>query len=257
MNSKTAFSFENISFSYTGTRDVLASIDIIIPKNSITAVLGPNGTGKTTLLHLALGWLKPKEGHVLLFGRDLAGYAGRDRGRTIGLLPQKEPASFDYTVLEYVLLGRAPYLKPLEVPGPADIRIATNALNSIGIPEMKQRLLPTLSGGETQLVLLSRSLAQDPDILLLDEPTNHLDLKNRREMVRLLRELNKKGKTIVFTTHDPELASILADHLILMGPNWIESGPFPEFFREEKLSRVYGIPVKLKEIEGHSRVLWE
>jgi iron complex transport system ATP-binding protein len=109
-------------------------------------------------------------------------------------------------------------------PWPGDIRIATNSLGTAGILHKGASPLPTLSGGETQHVLLSRSLAQDPSILLLDEPTNHLDLRNRRQMIDLLKRCRDEGKTIVLTTHDPDLASAIADHLILIGGDGSDYG---------------------------------
>ncbi len=264
-----AFVFSDVSFSYGPQRSVIRDLSLSIPARSVTAILGPNGTGKTTFLHLCLGWLTPISGTITLFGRALTTCGGSYRGRTLSLLPQKEQLHFEYTVLEYVLLGRAPHLRPLEAPGPGDIRIATNSLGTAGILHKGASPLPTLSGGETQLVLLSRSLAQDPSILLLDEPTNHLDLRNRRQMIDLLKRCRDEGKTIVLTTHDPDLASAIADHLILIGGDgsdygeeegaglpFINAGRFDDLFTEEMLSRVYGIPVRILEIEGHRRVLW-
>lgn len=251
-----AIRFAGVSFSYPGGNPVVSSLDLDIPAGQITAILGPNGTGKTTLLYLALGWLRPLAGTVHLFGADVRELSGSERGRYVSLLPQKEPTDFEYTVLEYVLLGRAPYLKTLQVPGEDDRQIADEALCITGIPEMERRTLPSLSGGETQLTLLSRSLTQDPDMLLLDEPTNHLDLKNRRRMIELLNKCKERGKGVVFTTHDPDLASLLADRLVLMGPDGaVQSGDFCALFTEEKLSVTYGVSVKIGDAEGRLRVL--
>jgi len=251
-----AIRFTGVSFSYDGGRPVVSSLDLDMPAGVITAILGPNGTGKTTLLYLALGWLKPSAGAVHLFGADIKKMNGAERGRRLSLLPQKEPADFEYTVLEYVLLGRAPHLGALQAPGTEDIRIAAEALRITGIIEMERRKLPSLSGGETQLTLLSRSLAQDPDVLLLDEPTNHLDLKNRRQMIDLLKKCKDRGKTVVFTTHDPDLASALADRLVLMGPDRaVHSGDFRMLFTEDHLSRTYGAPVRIADAAGRPRVL--
>ena len=256
MKEDPAVLLADVSFAYGPEKTIISSLNINLPRNSATAILGPNGTGKTTLLHLMLGWLKPRQGRILLLGRDLNTWDGASRGRTLSLLPQKEPVNFEYTVLEYILLGRAPYLKPLQSPGAVDFKIATNALKLTGLEEMENSRLPTLSGGETQLVLLSRSLTQDPDILLLDEPTNHLDLKNKHHMIELLSKFKQQGKTIIFTTHDPDLASSLADFLILMGNHGqVLHGSFQELFTGENLTNIYGLPVKILEIDGQRKVL--
>lgn len=258
MKDKTAVRFDDVTFRYGPDKQIISSLNISIPANCITAILGPNGTGKTTFLHLILGWLRPGKGRVILAGRDISSWEGGERGRTLSLLPQKEPANFEYTVLEYLLLGRTPYLKPLQMPGPEDLRIASAAMNTTGITELAEEKLPVLSGGEMQLVLLSRSITQDPEILLLDEPTNHLDLKNRSRMILLLKKFRDQNKTILFTTHDPDLASSLADYLILMGPGGkVKHGPFETMFTEENLSWVYDLPVKVEEIHGRLRVLTE
>lgn len=256
MKEDPAVLFSDVTFAYGPEKYIISSLNINIPRNSATVILGPNGTGKTTLLHLILGWLKPRQGKILLLGRDLHAWDGASRGRALSLLPQKEPVNFEYTVLEYILLGRAPYLKPLQSPGLEDLKIATNALRMTGLEEMENSRLPSLSGGETQLVLLSRSLTQDPDILLLDEPTNHLDLKNKERMIELMKKFRQQGKTIIFTTHDPDLASSLADFIILMGHHGLVlHGAFQELFTGENLTNIYGLPVKIMDIDGRLRVL--
>ncbi|MBI9106743.1 MAG: ABC transporter ATP-binding protein [Spirochaetales bacterium] len=234
-----------MSFSFGETK-LFSDLNLSLPEGSICAILGPNGTGKTTLLHLLLGWLKPDDGVILLNGKDLQKRSSRERGRTISLLPQKENLSFEYSVAEYILLGRAPYLNPLQQPGEKDRKIAFEALATAGGTAIADRKIPRLSGGETQVCLMARSLTQEPEILLLDEPTNHLDLSRKREMINLMKSYRTAGKTVIFTTHDPELAARTADYLILIGPNReVKSGPFDKLFTEENLSAVYGIAVKI------------
>jgi iron complex transport system ATP-binding protein len=119
-------------------------------------------------------------GQVMLGGRALTGYTRGELGQEIGLVPQSEHTAFEYSLLEYVLLGRAPYLKLLELPGPEDTRIALDALARAGLAGWESRSMARLSGGGRQLVLIARALTQQPRILLLDEPTSHLDLRIRR-----------------------------------------------------------------------------
>jgi iron complex transport system ATP-binding protein len=246
-----ALAFSEVFFTHGGDAPQIRNCSFEVPEGSITAVLGPNGAGKTTLLHLALGWLQPAGGRISLFGTQLSDFTPRHRGKTQSLLPQKEPTGFEYTVLEYVLLGRAPHLKPLAAPGAGDIRIATNALSQTTILPLEYQSISRLSGGETQLLLLARSLTQEPKLLLLDEPMNHLDLKHRKGILELLLDWRTDGKTAVLTTHDPETAALLADHLILIFPGGrMVCGAFEELFTGEHLSDLYGLPIRTFERDG-------
>lgn len=250
--------FQNVRFGYPANgRPVFQDLTLDIAPGTVTAILGPNGAGKTTLLHIALGWLKPQSGHVTLAGRPLAGYSRGELGREIGLVPQSERSAFEYSLLEYILLGRAPYLKPLEMPGPEDARIAADALARVGLAGWEGRSVARLSGGERQLVLIARALTQQPRILLLDEPTSHLDLGNKTRLLALLRDLVSHGVTILLTTHEPEVAAGLATHLVLMrGGQVLHTGTLADSFTPEYLSATYGVPIEVAEVRGRQMVLW-
>lgn len=166
-------------------------------------------------------------------------------------MPQTEYVPFAYNVLEFVTLGRAPYLGPLELPGENDLQIALAALKEVGISHLENRPIPELSGGELQLVLLARALCQQPRILLLDEPTSHLDLSNRNITLRILNQLRATGTTIIFSTHDPEAAALIADHLVLMRAGQVlDSGELDKVFTSDMLSKVYGTPVEVVQFDG-------
>jgi iron complex transport system ATP-binding protein len=250
--------FHDVRFVYPmAGRAVFQQLSLEIMPGTVTAILGPNGAGKTTLLHLALGWLKPQSGRVMLAGRALTSYSRGELGREIGLVPQSEHTAFEYSILEYVLLGRAPYLKPLEMPGPEDIRIALEAMARAGLAGWEGRSMARLSGGERQLVLVARALAQQPRILLLDEPTSHLDLANKSRLLALLRGPVGMGVTILLTTHEPEVAAGLATHLVLMQSGQVlRTGPLAETFTAECLSATYGVPIEVTQVGGREIVLW-
>jgi iron complex transport system ATP-binding protein len=252
MSNNSLLTINDLTFSYDSTRaSALTQVTFEIDAGTITSILGPNGAGKTTLLHLLLGLRKPASGSILLEDVPLDQYSRRSLSQWMGLVPQSEHVSFEYTVLEYVLLGRAPYLSPLELPGGKDIEIAREAMQKTGIGALERRPIPELSGGELQLVLLARALAQQPHILLLDEPTSHLDLANRNITLRILDQLRKEGTTILFTTHDPEAALIVADNIVLMNAGRVlAAGPFSETFTSEKLSLTYGVPVEVVKTDG-------
>jgi iron complex transport system ATP-binding protein len=255
----TLLTFDQIAYTYpNGTAPVMQDFNLEIEMGTITAILGPNGAGKTTLLHLALGWLHPHAGLVKLFEKPLKKYTRRELGQWMGLVPQNESTPFEYSLLEYVLLGRTPYLLPLEMPTEEDLSIAAEKLDQVGLSELKERSMPSLSGGERQLVLLARALAQQPKILLLDEPTSHLDLSNKGKLVRILRDLQEQGVTIILSTHEPDVASALATHLVLMRKGEIlKTGRTEEVMTSSLLSELYRMPIEVKMLDGKRVVQWD
>jgi iron complex transport system ATP-binding protein len=242
----------SISFTYdTGQPAAVNEVSFEILPNTVTAILGPNGAGKTTLLHLMLGLKKPVTGSILVEDVPIREYSRHELSQWIGLVPQSEYIPFEYTVLEYTVLGRAPYLGPLELPGNTDLEIARQSLAEIGIGNLEKRPLTALSGGELQLVMIARALCQRPRILLLDEPTSHLDLGNRNATLRILDKLRHNGTTVIFSTHDPEAAALVSDHIVLMRAGQVlDAGTIEEIFTSEKLSQTYGTPVEVMRIDG-------
>ncbi|MCS7197467.1 MAG: ABC transporter ATP-binding protein [Candidatus Bipolaricaulota bacterium] len=241
----------DVSFSYD-RKAVLDGITVEIPAG-VTALLGPNGVGKTTLLRIILGVLRPQSGTVWIAGRSQTEYSRRELSQLIGLVPQNENITFDLSVKEYVLLGRAPYLHPWELPGSRDLQIVSEVLESLGILDLQDRAVLSLSGGERQLVIIARALAQQPKILLLDEPTAHLDLRNQAYVVTVIRQLAAAGLSVLFTTHDPNLALAVADYTVLLRRGsgcW--AGPTATLLTAENLSRVYEIPVEVLSVDGHA-----
>jgi iron complex transport system ATP-binding protein len=242
----------SISYTYHPERpEAVKQVSFEILSETVTAIIGPNGAGKTTLLHLMLGLMKPVTGSIFIEDVPISKYTRRELSQWIGLVPQSEYIPFEYTVLEYVLLGRAPYLGPLDLPGRDDVQIALESLAEIGIAHLEKRPVPALSGGELQLAMLARALCQKPRIMLLDEPTSHLDLSNRNTTLRILNRLRNNGTTIIFSTHDPEAAALIADHLVLMRNGQVlDAGTLDDTFTKEKLSLTYGTPVEVVNIDG-------
>ncbi len=256
--SRPVLCFDNVTFGYEPHRPpTLRGVRFSLQPGRITAVLGPNGAGKTTLLYLALGWLRPWEGDIRLQGQSLRGRGARERGRWLALVPQTEHTPFDYSVLEYVLMGRAPHLPPLGIPGEEDYQAAWQALERVGLSDLAAHPVPQLSGGEHQLMLLARALAQNPRLLLLDEPTAHLDLKNKARLIRILRDLRARGGTFLMTNHEPDVVLAVADDVLLIEPDGsARFGPLTEVFTAETLSRIYQMPIRLTQISGRLQVLW-
>lgn len=237
---------------------VLTGLSAQLRAESRIAILGPNGVGKSTLLLLMLGSLQADRGEVLIEGRPHHQYPRRQLSRWIGFVPQLEAIAFDYSVLEYVLLGRAPYLGVLQTPGAQDIRATEAALATLELTHLQNRSVLELSGGEQQLVSLARALVQKPRILLLDEPTAHLDLGNKSRVLTLLTRMQQEGMTVIFTTHDPEAAALAADHLLLLhAGKTLAAGSAKEVLTRQHLEAVYGVALTVRHIDGRPIVLLE
>ncbi len=255
--SSPILSFQDVSFGYQRTRPILQGVRFDLRPGRVTAILGPNGAGKTTLLYLALGWLTAWSGDILLDGRPLHSHSRQERGRWLALVPQREHTPFDYTVLGYVLMGRAPHLPPLGMPAAADYEAAQQALEQVGMAALATHPVPQLSGGEHQLMLLARAIVQSPRLLLLDEPTAHLDLHNKSRLIAMMHSLRAQGVTLLMTNHEPDVVLAVADDVLLMEAGRPpQFGPLEQVFTAESLSRIYGIPISLADLDGHKQVLW-
>jgi iron complex transport system ATP-binding protein len=245
-----------LRYAYHLAQPVLQSASLAVHAGTVTAILGPNGVGKTTLLKLILGLLTPLAGSIKLAGMPLAHYSRQQLAQQIAWVPQQEAISFPFSVLEYVLLGRAPYLRPFAQPGAYDRKLAFAALQEVGLESLQERTVTELSGGQKQLVTIARALAQAARLMLLDEPTASLDLSNRGRVLALIRQLAQHQRAVIFTTHDPNSAAAVADQLILVKQGQVlAAGPTEQLLEAELLSATYGVPVQVAELAGKRVVL--
>ncbi len=197
-------------------KSILKAIDLRCRAGEVTAILGPNGAGKTTLFRCLSG-LYPISGEVRIKGRIITDLSPAEIAKLLALVPQSFEPAFQYSVMDLVLMGRTPYLGLFSTPGEKDLEKARSALESLGIAHLTERVFTELSGGERQLVLLARSLAQGSPILLLDEPTAHLDLRHQVRVLKKIRELAyQRGLTVIMNLHDPNLALLFAHRLVLL-----------------------------------------
>jgi len=221
--------------------------------------LGPNGCGKTTLLKLIAGVLRPDQGAVALDGRAIDQISRRELARHVALVPQETHPAFDYSVLEMALMGRHPHLGTFQLEGPRDIAIAQESLAATGTAHLAHRPYMTLSGGEKQRVVIAGALAQLPDVLLLDEPTASLDLAYQLEVAALLSRLNReRGVTMVLATHDLNLAASLCDSLVLLRSGRVlAQGPTRDVLTGTLIQQLYDVEadVRFHEGAGHLTVV--
>ena len=229
-----------------GYRDrvVGSHLDVSLKTGEVLALLGPNGGGKTTLLKTLLGLLPPKSGEVRIADRPLASYTTRERARQIAYVPQSHAATFAFTVETVVLMGRTAHGTLFSRPSSTDRAIASRMLERFGIAHLADRPYTMISGGERQLTLLARALAQEPQFVVLDEPTASLDFGNQGRVMREIRSLGASGHGVLFTTHDPNHAMRAAHRAFLLRQGArIAEGEVHVVLERAQLEALYGAKV--------------
>ena len=249
----------DVTFVYGAGEAGLHNVSMEVPRGGLVGILGPNGSGKTTLLRLLGGVLTPSSGRVTIDRRDIARFPRRDLARRVAVVPQETRLSFDYTVLEVVLMGRYPHLGAFELESQQDVVIAREALVATGTLDLEARPFPTLSGGEKQRVVIASALAQSADLMLLDEPTAALDPGYQLGISSLLARLNAdRGVTMAVATHDLNLAARLCRHLVLLRAGRVlAAGPTSEVLTRHAVRALYDVDadVQYHERAGHLTVV--
>jgi iron complex transport system ATP-binding protein len=235
----------NASFSY-GEKNIFNNLDLKVSGGEIFCLLGSNGCGKTTLLSCINGILKLNTGEVLLDDRNISSMGATEIARKIGFIFQEHNAPFPYTVLEVVSMGRAPHLKLFSSPSAEDMKIAETALEKVGISHLRNHRYTQISGGERQLVLIARTLTQEPEVILLDEPTSHLDFKNQTTVLQIVNQLAEQGMSIMMTSHYPDHALLFSSRVALMKDGqFLGIGKPTEVMTDEALAKVYDMEVSI------------
>ncbi len=252
-------SVRELSYTYDGVVDVLKKISFDIRVGEVVSILGPNGAGKTTLLKCILGLLKPK-GAVYVDGREVFRMKPSLLAKLVGYVPQIHNTVFAYRVVDYVLMGRAPYHNMLSLPGRSEYEKALRVLEDLGISDLANRTIAEISGGQLQLVLIARALVQEARILVLDEPTAHLDIANKVKVLNSVRKLVDQGKVeaAVMSLHDPQMAALFSDKIVLLSDGEILAYGTPRsVLTSENLRKAYGVEFKVVDVDGKILVIPE
>jgi iron complex transport system ATP-binding protein len=241
---------ESLAFGFPG-RTVGREVSFSLAAGEAMCVLGPNGGGKTTLFRTLLGLLPRHGGEIHVEGEPLESLSRAQIARRIGYVPQGHSAYFAFTVSDFVLMGRTAHLGAFSVPGRKDREIAQRVLESLGIAELAGRPVTEISGGERQLALVARALAQEPRLLVLDEPTASLDFGNQVRVLEKISALAASGISILFSSHDPDHAFLASDRVLLLAEGRaLEIGPPAEVIRSDSLKRLYGVSVEVLPLAG-------
>lgn len=245
---------EALSFGYRG-RVVGRDVSFAVGPGELLCLLGANGGGKTTLFKTVLGLLPPVAGRVVLDDEDTAAWDAPRRAQSFGYVPQSGAGQFPFTVREMVLMGRIAHRPAFAAPTEADHAAATAALEILGIAYLAERDWPRISGGERQLALVARALAQKPRVLVLDEPTANLDFGNQLRVLRHMRSLADQGLAVLFSTHHPEQAFACATRVALLHGGALARVATPEeAITAETMALLYGVEIDVVSVGGTMKV---
>ena len=259
MSGENRLAAEHITFGYRAERSILDDVSLTLAPGEVLGLLGPNGTGKTTLIKCIAQLLQPSAGTVRVDGTDLADLRSADIAKMIAYVPQYTNAAFGMTALQAVLMGRLPYAGHRYRA--KDERIAFDVMERMGLSDFAFRNIVEMSGGERQRVFIARALAQETGLIILDEPTASLDLYNQLFILRLITEIAKRENiAVLMTIHDLNLASLFCDTLLMLKDAHVFAhGRAQEVLTEENVAAMYGVATRVTVEEGakHVRLLKE
>jgi iron complex transport system ATP-binding protein len=245
-----------LAYAYSPDREILRAVSLSLTAKQVFFILGANGTGKTTLLECLAGLRIPLRGNVTIDGKSLQTLPPRTRAQHVGLVPQLHEPVFEFSVEQAVMMGRAPHLGLFDSPGDRDRQVVRWAINAVGIDLLRHRPYTKISGGERQLVLIARGLAQGARCLLMDEPVAHLDPHHQHEVLSIVRSLADDGFSFAITSHLPNHALLYADWVAFLNDGRADAqGPPATAITEESLERAYSMQFEIVEGASGSRAV--
>lgn len=234
---------ENLTFSY-GSHEVLKGLTFTVTEGELLCILGPNGVGKSTLFRCLLGLQRGWKGSICIDGEDIRKLTARQTARYLAYIPQYSSPVFSYTVFQMVLMGTTSQTGMFSSPGKKEEERSLAALEALGIGYLKNKRIGEISGGERQLVLIARAIAQDAQLLIMDEPTANLDYGNQVRVMQVIGELVQQGYSIVMSTHNPDHAFLYGTQVLMLKDGAVISQGTPrEALTEEVLHRAYGVKI--------------
>lgn len=240
---------KNISFSYKEEKKVLSSTSFSLSSGDMTALLGRNGAGKSTLFKIFLKMLTPQSGGIEIDGRNLASFTNKELAKVFSYIPQSSYMEFPYSVMDTLLMAKASALPIFSSPKMKEKREAEEILEDFSISHLSSRNMENLSGGEKQLILIARALLQNAAFIILDEPTSNLDYGNQLMVLEKLKELNKQGIGIIYSTHNPELALTYSSRILTLNDGQVSTYSDPgELVETDALDRLYGRRLYIRRI---------
>ena len=244
---------KDLNFGYYDT-EIFRNFSLEIDEGEILTILGPNGSGKTTLLKLIQKIILPKSGDIIISGKNINNLTNKALSKSTSFVPQIHNQTFPYRVIDFVLMGRNPYISDYSIPKEEDIEIANKVLEEMGLYYLKDRPYTDISGGELRLVLIARGIVQNTEILLLDEPTAFLDFKNQLIVLETIKELKEKKKlTVIMTLHNPNEAYKYSDKILLIKKGEVISYGKPiDVINDENLKKVYSVDVEIVRYNGET-----
>lgn len=248
----------DLAYAYPGGKLAVRDVSISAAPASLIAVIGANGSGKTTLIRMLAGLLRPQRGRILLGGVAFEDWEPRLRAREIAYVPQSTVTAFPFRVIDLVLSGRTPHTPRFRFESAHDLEKAIEALSAVGAAHLADRTFTSVSGGERQMVILARALAQEPRLLLLDEPSSLLDLKHRADLIRTLARLrDTKRISVIMITHDLQLTGSAFDRVLAMRCGAVVAeGEADEVLQDHLLRDIYGDPNVRSQRVGGQTLVW-
>lgn len=238
---------QDLSFRYSkNTKPIFHNVNLQMEKGEILTILGANGAGKSTLLNCLANILEPYSGKILVNGASIHDMSLKKAAQLIGYVPQNHAPVYDYSVRDFIVMGRAPHLGMLEKPSENDYAIVDEVIRELGIEKLADKAYTQISGGERQQALIGRAIAQQPEIIMFDEPTNHLDYGNQLRMVHKIKNLSKKDYTVIMTTHMSDHAMMIGGKTAILGRDGtLKVGKTEEIITEKKLEELYQVKTRI------------
>ena len=246
---------QGVNFAYPGHSQVLFDVSFKVQPGELVTLLGPNGAGKSTLLNCIMNLLTPQSGSVLLDGQSNQHMDRREIAQMVAYVQQSVDVTFGYTVRDYAVMGRTPFLKMYTPPSAEDYAIVDDALERLGVGHLSQRVYSELSGGQRQLIDVARAIVQQPRLILFDEPTSALDYGNQIKVLKMVDELSRAdGFAAIMTTHNPDHPILLDSSVCLLGRDGrLRKGSVDEIMQEDVLEEVYQAKLIIREVADAGR----